>query len=246
MDLPARRRAIRGQIVTPSRLRVTEKAARSGTWGDRPPIDDDQARSRLLDAAETCYERHGVSRTTVDDIAKEASVHRTTVYRYFGSRDDVLAFVMLRESASVIEGAEQTLNGNRPFSNRLLDALDGAIAAVEKSRWLRVLFSAESLTMTVAAAASTAFRDRIRQTLRPYVDAAKANGELREQLDPDAVADWLVRVAQMLLMDHLAEGQHDARLDRRATLRNFVIPAVLSPGAADTATPPARTKRAKR
>ena len=49
----------------------------------------------ILDAAEACYERHRVSRTTVDYIAKEASVHRTTVYRYFGSRDDVLAFVML-------------------------------------------------------------------------------------------------------------------------------------------------------
>jgi AcrR family transcriptional regulator len=232
--------------VTPSRLRVTEKAARSGTWGDRPPIDDGEARSRLLDAAEACYERRGVSRTTVDDIAREASVHRTTVYRYFGSRDDVLAFVILRESAGVIDGAQQTMEGNRPFSSRLLDALDGAIAAVEKSRWLRVLFSPESFTMTVAAAASTAFRDRIRHALRPYVDAAKANGELREQLDPDAVADWLVRVAQMLLMDHLAGGQHDARMDRRATLRNFVIPGILSPTAADAATVPTRTKSAKR
>jgi AcrR family transcriptional regulator len=232
--------------VTPGRLRLTEKTARSGTWGDRPPVDDDEARSRLLDAAEACYGRRGVSRTTVDDIAREASVHRTTVYRYFGSRDDVLAFVILRESAGVIEGAEQTMEGNAPFGGRLLDALDGAIAAVEESRWLRVLFSPESLTMTVAAAASTAFRDRIRQALRPYVDAAKANGELRKQLDPNAVADWLVRVAQMLLMDHLAGDQHDARMDRRATLRNFVIPGILSPTAADAATVPTRTKSAKR
>jgi AcrR family transcriptional regulator len=56
----------------------------------------------ILDAAEACYERHRVSRTTVDYIAKEASVHRTTVYRYFGSRDDVLAFVMLPYLSSMI------------------------------------------------------------------------------------------------------------------------------------------------
>jgi hypothetical protein len=122
----------------------------------------------------------------------------------------------------------------------------GAITAVEESRWLSALFSPESLTMTVAAAASTAFRDRIREALRPYVDAAKASGELREQLDPDAVADWLVRVAQMLLMDHLAGGQHDARMDRRATLRNFVIPGILSATAADAAPVPRRRESAKR
>lgn len=232
--------------MTPSRFRVVKGGGRAGTWGDRPPTDDDEARSRLLDAAEACYERHGVSRTTVDDIAREASVHRTTVYRYFGSRDDVLAFVILRDSAGVIEGAERSMKGNGPFGKRLLDALDGAIAAVEKSRWLRVLFSPESLTMAVAAAASTAFRDRIREALRPYVDAAKANGELREQLDPDAVADWLVRVAQMLLMDHLAGSQHNTRMDRRATLRNFVIPGILSTTAADAATVPTPRKSAKR
>ena len=52
------------------------------------------------------------------------------------------------------------------------------------------------LTMTVSVAASGAFRDRIRDVLRPHVEAAKAGGELREQLDPDAVADWLVTQAR--------------------------------------------------
>ncbi|MFZ0713164.1 TetR/AcrR family transcriptional regulator [Mycobacterium sp.] len=140
--------------------------------------------SRLI-ASSAASRRPLIMSRLVAVTASTSSVHRTTVYRYFGSRDDVLAFVILRESAGVIEGAQPTMEGSRPFSKRLLDALDGAIAAVEKPRWLRVLFSPESFTMTVAAAASTAFRDRIRQALRPYVDAAKANGELREQLDPD-------------------------------------------------------------
>src|ERR1700712_5288370 len=218
-----------GEIVTTRRLRVTEQVSRPATWGDRPPVDDDEARRRLLDAAEVCYERRGVSRTTVDDIAKEASVHRTTVYRYFGTRDDVLAFVLLRETADVIDSAERALSGNGSFGDRLLDALDGGIGAVEGSRWLSVLFSPESLTMTVSVAASGAFRDRIRDVLRPHVEAAKAGGELREQLDPDAVADWLVRVAQMLLMEHLTTRPDETRPDRRALLRDFVIPGILNP-----------------
>jgi AcrR family transcriptional regulator len=215
--------------VTTRRLRITEPAARPATWGDRPPVDDDEARRRLLDAAEVCYERRGVSRTTVDDIAKEASVHRTTVYRYFGTRDDVLAFVILRETAGVIDGAEQALLGQGPFGDRLLDALDFAIGAVERSRWLSVLFSPESLSMTVSVAASGAFRDRIRDVLRPHVEAAKGAGELREELDPDAVADWLVRVAQMLLMEHLSVRPDETGPDRRALLRDFVIPGILNP-----------------
>ncbi len=215
--------------MTPRRLRVSEQASRPASWGDRPPVDDDEARRRLLDAAEICYERRGVSRTTVDDVAKQASVHRTTVYRYFGTRDDILAFVLLRETAGVIESAQHALLRDGPFGERLLDALDGAIGAVEESRWLSVLFSPDSLTMTVSVAASGAFRDRIRDVLRPHVEAAKAAGELREQLDPDAVADWLVRVAQMLLMEHLTSRPDETRPERRALLHDFVIPGILSP-----------------
>jgi hypothetical protein len=41
-------------------------------------------------------------------------------------------------------------------------------------------------------------------------------------------------------------SQHDARMDRRATLRNFVIPGILSATAADAAPVPRRRKSAKR
>jgi hypothetical protein len=111
---------------------------------------------------------------------------------------------------------------------RLLDGLDGAIGAVEESRRLRVLFSPESLTTTVAAAGSIAFRARIREALRPYVEAAKSSGELRELLDSDAVADWLVRVAQMLMIEQLTSRPVVAGIDRRAVLRDFVISGLLS------------------
>jgi AcrR family transcriptional regulator len=213
--------------VTQRKLRLTDRPARPAPWGDRPPVDDEEARARLLDAAEICYERRGVGRTTVDDIAKEVAVHRTTVYRYFGTRDDVLAFVMLRETEGVIAVAKSALERDGPFGDRLLDALDGALSIVEGSRWLSILFSPESLTMAVSASASGAFRDRIRGILRPHVEAAKIHGELREDLDPDATADWLVRVAQMLLMERVA-GIQDETTDRRSVFRDFVIPGLIS------------------
>jgi AcrR family transcriptional regulator len=213
--------------LTQRKLRLTDGPARPAPWGDRPPLDDDEARARLLNAAEICYERRGVGRTTVDDIAKEAAVHRTTVYRYFGTRDDVLAFVMLRETAGVITVAESALERDGPFGDRLLDALDGALSIVEGSRWLSILFSPESLTMAFSASASGAFRDRIRDVLRPHVEAAKNHGELREDLNPDATADWLVRVAQMLLMERVA-GVQEKTTDRRAVFRDFVIPGLIN------------------
>ena len=214
--------------MTQRKARLTGTPHRPTPWGDHPPRDDDEARTRLLDAAERCYERRGVARTTVDDIAKEAAVHRTTVYCYFGTRDDVLAFVMLRETTTVIELAETALGRSGPFSERLLNALEVTLDTVERSRWLSVLFSPESVQTSVSAAASSVFRGRIREVFRPHALAAKESGELRHDLDPDAAADWLVRVAQMLLMEQMTEAD-DAAADRRTVFRDFVIPGLVNP-----------------
>ena len=45
------------------------------------PHDSDAAHAHFLDAAETCFERYGVAKTTMEDIAKMAGVSRPTVYR---------------------------------------------------------------------------------------------------------------------------------------------------------------------
>ena len=65
-------------------------------WGDEVPADVDAARQRLLDAAETCIDRFGLAKTTVEDIATEAKVSRATIYRYFDNRDELVLAVVLR------------------------------------------------------------------------------------------------------------------------------------------------------
>ena len=67
-------------------------------WGTAAPGDADTARDLLLDAAEACFERSGISGTTMDDIAKQARVSRATVYRYFTGRDTVVAGVAAHEA----------------------------------------------------------------------------------------------------------------------------------------------------
>ncbi|MEM9039662.1 MAG: TetR/AcrR family transcriptional regulator [Actinomycetota bacterium] len=54
--------------------------------------------TRVLDAVHTCFERWGMEKTTVDDIAREASMSRATLYRLFpGGRDVVFEAHRVRE-----------------------------------------------------------------------------------------------------------------------------------------------------
>ncbi|MCA1831681.1 MAG: TetR family transcriptional regulator [Actinomycetota bacterium] len=70
---------------------------------DQAPGVDEQTRSRILDAGFSCAGRFGVGRTTMSDVAREAGLSRQTLYRYFASKHDLIAALVMREDERLIE-----------------------------------------------------------------------------------------------------------------------------------------------
>jgi AcrR family transcriptional regulator len=58
---------------------------------------------RLIEAAEACFLRLGVARTTIDDVAREAKVSRATVYRHVRDRDELVLAVFARQADRFLE-----------------------------------------------------------------------------------------------------------------------------------------------
>ncbi len=68
-------------------------------------------RIAILDAAETLFLAKGLENTTMGEIAKEAGIHRTTLYRYFADRDPIafeVAIRMLKEIKYSTDVSEQS------------------------------------------------------------------------------------------------------------------------------------------
>ena len=67
---------------------------------------------QILDAALTCIARVGLTKTTLDDVAREAGCARATVYRCFANKQQLLAALVVREAdalrAAVVAAAQPT------------------------------------------------------------------------------------------------------------------------------------------
>lgn len=66
--------------------------------------------TRILDAAETQFRHYGYSKTTVADVAKELGMSPANIYRFFGSKAELLEGVcarMLQQSLTIAEEAAQ-------------------------------------------------------------------------------------------------------------------------------------------
>jgi AcrR family transcriptional regulator len=69
-----------------------------------------RSRERLIEAAFALFEERGYEQTTVDDIAERAGVGRTTFFRMFGTKEEVIFpdhDAMLRAIAERLAGASQ-------------------------------------------------------------------------------------------------------------------------------------------
>jgi AcrR family transcriptional regulator len=175
---------------------------RAPAWGADLPGGVDEARERLLEAAEACYAERGPSRTKMTHIANEAGVHRTTVYSYFPNRDAVLAACFVRANAVVLDAVESCWATEEPFIEQLVNACVVGLEAGRRSPTMRVLIGDDDLARTHRAAEeSELWRTRLREALGQRFAAAGAAGEVRDDIAPDVMAHWVTRLCFSLLAE---------------------------------------------
>jgi AcrR family transcriptional regulator len=61
-------------------------------------------RGRILDGAFEAVAAFGLSRLTMDDVARQAGLSRQSLYRYFDSKDALIQALVYREEEAFLEG----------------------------------------------------------------------------------------------------------------------------------------------
>jgi AcrR family transcriptional regulator len=175
---------------------VIPRAVSSRRWGDKTRVEDeDEARERILDAAEVCFEQYGLNRTTMEDVSRVAKVSRSTVYRYFEGRGELIAAAYMRESATVFERLKILMSRPGTFADRVVESVLRAIDALRSQKYFPMLFGPEgALLSSQAITASAAFFEAGHAVMRPFFEDAKQRGEVRPELDLDDFIEWHLRI----------------------------------------------------
>ncbi|RAU95588.1 TetR/AcrR family transcriptional regulator [Mycolicibacter senuensis] len=202
-----------------------QHGGRRGTrWGADTPATDEEARERLLDAADVCYARRGVARTRIDHIAQVAEVHRTTVYCYFPSKNALVSASFVRSARSILTASKAYFCTDEPFLEQLVKATLESLQATRTSPTMALLLGAsESAGLTVhAAMASEEWHTLARETLGPPLTQAVADGHVRADAPVEAILRWIWRVAFSLATE---PGAPEDGGDE-GVLRTFLIASV--------------------
>jgi len=77
----------------------------------------------------------------LDDVARRAKVSRTTIYRRFANKDDLVAAVIDRENIALCADIARELKAQAPPSNYYVEAFVSAIMRFRRHRVLNQLIS---------------------------------------------------------------------------------------------------------
>jgi TetR/AcrR family transcriptional regulator, transcriptional repressor of aconitase len=147
-------------------------------------------RNQILDAAWGCFARHGYHQTTMQDIATDAGISAGAIYRYYASKEAVLAAITERNTERYAELlADIKAEAQEPMD--VLDAVGQTMLATfedpmyEENTRLDIEIRPETIRNDV-------LRERYRQQLEFWRRAlvvllreARDKGELRKDIDID-------------------------------------------------------------
>ncbi len=162
---------------------------------------------------------------TIDDIARAAATTRMTVYRHFGTREELLTALLMEDAAGRLAELRTILESDAPFAERLADAIVNVVVSVQASPHLRAIVARSNPGEAWPQVDPDGrFVTLIWDALLPYVEAARSEVTLRA--DVDRTLDWLLRQVLALLLVEGREGSGAAAI--RADVEAFVIPSIIA------------------
>jgi len=160
---------------------------------------DDPATRAILDAAVVEFEQHGFRRVALDDVARRARVSRTTIYRRFAGRGELVAAVIDRENAVLFADIANELKSRRPQSNYYVEAFALSIMRFRQHRVLtRMLADEPGLMIELADQHWDAAVERMAAALRVIFPDGFAERIGDKAIDE--LAETILRYAAMLLL----------------------------------------------
>jgi AcrR family transcriptional regulator len=187
------------------------------------PTNTDDARERILAAAERCIDRHGIRKTTMDDVACEVGLSRPSVYRYFADRDDLLIELITRHARALLDRARKSIARQSSLSDQIVESVLYTAEHARRDPLTRHVIDPDGTRLGRRMNASGTTEIMRAEMWDPVLDAAVANNELPPGLPRSDIHLWLGNVT-LMVMRGLEDGAGDVRR-YRSILRRFVVPA---------------------
>ncbi|MFF2556656.1 TetR/AcrR family transcriptional regulator [Nocardia sp. NPDC058058] len=173
----------------------------------------ERRRQQILDAAQTCFARKGLHTTTMQDVFAESGLSAGAVYRYFKSKDDIIAALTTEATVDLRAAlSEAVFSDPLPTPPELIRTISETIVRLSGPGGpVRLIPQAWALALTDANIADYV-RTNIGGIRRLWVDYAirmREIGWLPPDADVEAVGKAFLGLLPGFILQFLILGDTD-------------------------------------
>jgi len=190
----------------------------SDTDSDRPDTD---RRGAIMAAARECFQKWGLARTRMDDIAQRVGIVRPNLYRYFPSKEALAATASAEESRRLNERRRKRLPVKGPVGELIAGSIVLGLQLALEDEYIVDLLSMENRDLVPETINAAAVRYEYWQ---PIFEHGRARGELRSDLSDEDLMRWLSTIQLHFLSQRALYPTID---DIEREVRLFVVPSIV-------------------
>jgi AcrR family transcriptional regulator len=186
---------------------MTQVLARAAATAQR----QSDRRDEILVAAQRCFVRSGFHQTSMQQICTEAGMSAGNLYRYFPSKEAIIAGIAERDRAEVMDQFEQVDLSADFFA--VLSSLAQHYFAERTDEQVGICFeiTAESRRNPEIARIHHAFDADVKARLVAMLQGAAERGEVSPQIDFDNVATMLMVIVDGVWNRRVSDPAFDPR-----------------------------------
>ncbi|MBX9777234.1 MAG: TetR/AcrR family transcriptional regulator [Xanthobacteraceae bacterium] len=193
------------------RAQTAAPPATTRPTGSKPPRPKTDRRSEILAAAQRCFVRSGFHGASMHDICNEAGMSPGNLYRYFPSKEALIAGIAERDRAEV---AQEFASAD--LSRGFFAVLEGMAyhhfsERPDEQVKLCTEIMSEARRHPEIARISAAFDADVRKWLIDLLRAGADRGDIARDLDFDAVTTMLMVIADGVWWRRALEPNFDAK-----------------------------------
>ena len=188
-----------------------------------PSQPAETTRDGILEAARRRFQRFGVRKTTVDEVAREAGCSRTTLYAHFRNKEDLYASLLEQDTEAFIAEASGVLVTEASAGRKIRRIVETTRRTYARNHVMRLALAgdAEMCLEPVAHAFTREQEQRIVDLLRQVLEEGVAEGALRP-IDSERVAYLMFHLGRFLVERETA-GIGDYPFDEIVSLMDEVF-----------------------
>lgn len=152
----------------------------------------------IIDSAAILFHRYGYSKTSLEDIAKHASLGKGTIYYYFNSKEDIFIEVVIRHAEMFYETFLQELDKQTNFKDKFSAVIRYPIRLVYEHAPILIdaIKNISENSMQTLCSFREANRKRMEKILQDVIEYGRKQGEVAGSIDPGKFArilfDWFL------------------------------------------------------